>query len=76
MNVVASSAQQLTQDWPVDSTVCVEDMSWDEGKRLVLLAHAPLTPSSFSTVALSFQRAACIRTAAAVEEPSLSHRRS
>lgn len=35
MNVVASSAQELTQDWPVDSSVCLEDMSWDEGKRLV-----------------------------------------
>lgn len=35
MNVVASSAQGLTQDWPVDSTVCLEDMSWDGGERLV-----------------------------------------
>uniref|UniRef100_A0A3Q3X9W4 J domain-containing protein n=1 Tax=Mola mola TaxID=94237 RepID=A0A3Q3X9W4_MOLML len=23
--------RQLKQDWPVDSTVCLEDMSWDEG---------------------------------------------
>uniref|UniRef100_A0A3Q3XG78 J domain-containing protein n=1 Tax=Mola mola TaxID=94237 RepID=A0A3Q3XG78_MOLML len=26
--------RQLKQDWPVDSTVCLEDMSWDEGENV------------------------------------------
>lgn len=31
--VFAPSAQTLTQDWPLESTVCAEDMSWDGGER-------------------------------------------
>ncbi|XP_069019328.1 dnaJ homolog subfamily C member 24 isoform X1 [Embiotoca jacksoni] len=27
-------AQELKQDWPVDSTVCLQDMSWDEDECL------------------------------------------
>ncbi|XP_035499369.1 dnaJ homolog subfamily C member 24 isoform X2 [Scophthalmus maximus] len=27
-------AQELKQDWPVDSTVYLEDMTWDQGERV------------------------------------------
>ncbi|XP_029908568.1 dnaJ homolog subfamily C member 24 [Myripristis murdjan] len=27
-------AEELKQDWPVDSNVCLEDMSWDEDQSL------------------------------------------
>ncbi|KAG8012285.1 DnaJ-like protein subfamily C member 24 [Nibea albiflora] len=26
--------QELKQDWPVDSTVCLEDMTWDQDERV------------------------------------------
>lgn len=47
--LVGSPAQELTQDWPVDRTVCLEDMSWDEGSG----SSAPL-PINFSRIIVGF----------------------
>lgn len=54
---VASPAQELTQDWPVDSAVCVEDMIWDGGevgltparRRQRLHTHAVVSDSGAYT---------------------------
>ena len=34
------SAQELKQDWPVDSAVYLEDMTWDQGN------DTPCTPNA------------------------------
>lgn len=39
--VFAPSAQTLTQDWPLESAVRVEDMSWDGGERWRVLVRVP-----------------------------------
>lgn len=53
LNVVGSSAQELTQDWPVDSTVSLEDMSRDGGNgsgRIQLpVGRASLLPINISS---------------------------
>lgn len=45
VSVVGSPAQALTQDWPVDRTVCLEDMSWDEGSGRCTPQHSRFTSS-------------------------------
>ncbi|XP_056908800.1 dnaJ homolog subfamily C member 24 isoform X1 [Takifugu flavidus] len=53
-------AQELTQDWPVDRTVGLEDMSWDEGSgSSALTLHLfPLTSAESSC----FSRQRCVCT--------------
>ncbi|KAK1874906.1 DnaJ like subfamily C member 24, partial [Dissostichus eleginoides] len=44
-------AQELKQDWPVDSTVCLEDMTWDEDE--CVYAYGCRCGGGFSCQALS-----------------------
>lgn len=39
--IVTSAAWTLKQDWPIDSTVYVDDMTWDDGNDTLCTLNIP-----------------------------------